>query len=81
MLPFIFRCARHTVGLQHPALAMSVRSTASSIKPLAGLNEAERTELLKCLKEWKYANDGVRDTISKSVHFADFNEAFGFMTR
>lgn len=43
------------------------------------LSEAERAEALDGLPEWDY--DESRDTITRGFTFADFNEAFGFMTR
>jgi 4a-hydroxytetrahydrobiopterin dehydratase len=43
------------------------------------LSEAERAEALDGLPEWDY--DEARDAITRSFTFADFNQAFGFMTR
>jgi 4a-hydroxytetrahydrobiopterin dehydratase len=43
------------------------------------LTAAQRKTALAALKGWK-AVDG-RDAIAKSFKFADFNTAFGFMTR
>lgn len=43
------------------------------------LNEAERAAALDRLGEWDY--DEARDALTRSVLFADFSEAFGFMTR
>lgn len=43
------------------------------------LSEAERAEALDDLAEWDY-DDG-RDAIVRAFVFADFVEAFGFMTR
>jgi len=43
------------------------------------LNEAERADALEALDEWDY-DDG-RDAITRRFTFADFSEAFGFMTR
>jgi len=43
------------------------------------LSEAERAEALDGLPEWDY--DESRDAITRGFTFADFNEAFGFMTR
>jgi len=43
------------------------------------LNEAERADALEDLDEWDY-DDG-RDAITRRFTFADFSEAFGFMTR
>lgn len=43
------------------------------------LSEAERADALDGLPDWDY--DDARDAISRSFVFADFNEAFGFMTR
>jgi 4a-hydroxytetrahydrobiopterin dehydratase len=43
------------------------------------LNEDERVAALDALDEWDY--DEARDAIMQSFKFADFVEAFGFMTR
>lgn len=43
------------------------------------LNEAERAEALDGLPDWDY--DDARDGIRRTFTFADFVEAFGFMTR
>ena len=43
------------------------------------LSDAERADLLPKLSGWQMV-DG-RDAIEKTFAFADFNEAFGFMTR
>ena len=43
------------------------------------LSEAERAEALDGLPDWDY--DEARDAITRSVVFADFAEAFGFMAR
>lgn len=43
------------------------------------LDEAERAEALDGLPDWDY-DDG-RDAISRRFVFADFSEAFAFMTR
>ncbi len=43
------------------------------------LNEAERGTLVELLPEWRMA-DG-RDAIVRSLRFADFNAAWGFMCR
>ena len=43
------------------------------------LSEAERAEALDGLDEWDY--DDARDAITRTLTFADFSEAFGFMTR
>jgi 4a-hydroxytetrahydrobiopterin dehydratase len=43
------------------------------------LSEDERAEALDELDEWDY--DESRDAISRSFTFADFTEAFAFMTR
>ena len=43
------------------------------------LSEDERAEALDELDEWDY--DEGRDAISRSITFADFSEAFAFMTR
>ncbi|MBA2932623.1 4a-hydroxytetrahydrobiopterin dehydratase [Sphingomonas sp. CGMCC 1.13654] len=46
---------------------------------IAKLTPAERSELLPTLPEW--AVDEGRDGITRKFAFADFVEAFGFMTR
>lgn len=43
------------------------------------LSEAERAEALDGLPDWDF--DEGRDAITRSFAFADFVEAFGFMTR
>lgn len=43
------------------------------------LSEAERAEALDGLPDWDF--DEARDAITRSFVFADFVEAFGFMTR
>ena len=47
-------------------------------KPLP-LSGAERKELLPALDGWSMVEG--RDAIAKTFRFADFNAAFGFMTR
>jgi len=46
---------------------------------VAQLNESERAAALVQLPEWEY--DGKRDAISRTFKFADFTEAYAFMTR
>ena len=46
---------------------------------MAKLTEAERREALAALPGWD--PDADRDAIRKSFRFADFGEAFAFMTR
>jgi len=43
------------------------------------LSEAERADALDALPDWDY--DEARDAISRNLVFADFSEAFAFMTR
>lgn len=43
------------------------------------LSEAERAEALDALDEWDY--DEARDAITRTFTFADFSQAFAFMTR
>jgi 4a-hydroxytetrahydrobiopterin dehydratase len=43
------------------------------------LSEAERADALDGLPDWDY--DEGRDAISRAFVFADFSEAFAFMTR
>ncbi len=45
----------------------------------AKLSDQERSEALADLAGWQW--DAARDAIRKRFTFADFNEAFGFMTR
>ena len=46
---------------------------------IEALSEAERAEALDGLPEWDH--DEARDAITRSIVFADFIEAFGFMTQ
>lgn len=46
---------------------------------IAELTEAERNDLLAAHPDWALARDG--KAIERHFEFADFNEAFGFMTR
>jgi 4a-hydroxytetrahydrobiopterin dehydratase len=43
------------------------------------LTQAERDAALASLPEWRQRDDGL--AIERKFKFADFNEAFGFMTR
>ena len=43
------------------------------------LDTAAARELLKTLPDWRH--DPARDAISREFIFADFNQAFGFMSR
>jgi 4a-hydroxytetrahydrobiopterin dehydratase len=43
------------------------------------LIDTEREDLLRARPEWSLARDGA--AIERTFKFADFNEAFGFMTR
>lgn len=43
------------------------------------LSEAERAEALEDLPDWDH--DEARDAITRTFTFADFSEAFAFMTR
>lgn len=47
--------------------------------PIEKLDDAERAELATRLPAWKVVAG--RDAIARSVRFADFNAAFGFMAR
>lgn len=47
---------------------------------VAKLSGQERTRAIAGLKGWSEAASG-RDAIHKAFEFADFNAAFGFMTR
>lgn len=46
---------------------------------IEALSETQRAEALEGLPEWDY--DEARDAITRSLVFADFVEAFGFMTQ
>ena len=46
---------------------------------IEALNETERAEALDGLPDWDY--DEERDAITRALVFADFVEAFGFMTQ
>jgi 4a-hydroxytetrahydrobiopterin dehydratase len=46
---------------------------------IEALNDTERAEALDGLDEWDY--DDARDAITRTIVFADFVEAFGFMTQ
>ena len=46
---------------------------------IEGLSEAERAEALDTLPDWDYME--ARDAITRTLVFADFAEAFGFMAR
>ncbi|MGQ0558310.1 MAG: 4a-hydroxytetrahydrobiopterin dehydratase [Sphingosinicella sp.] len=46
---------------------------------MAMLGEAERDEALKAVPNWRF--DEARGGIARSFKFADFGEAFAFMTR
>ncbi|MEO7247781.1 MAG: 4a-hydroxytetrahydrobiopterin dehydratase, partial [Novosphingobium sp.] len=47
--------------------------------PIARLTIAERDALLIACADWRLRGDGL--AIERDFKFADFNEAFGFMTR
>lgn len=46
---------------------------------IARLSDAQRDEALGALPGWALREDGL--AITRELKFADFNEAFGFMTR
>ena len=46
---------------------------------IAQLTDAERDDALLELPEWNLRED--KQAITRKFNFADFNEAFGFMTR
>ena len=46
---------------------------------IARLTETERTAALANLPQWTLSEDGL--AIARTLKFADFAEAFGFMTR
>ena len=47
--------------------------------PIARLTDDERSAAMQDLPCWTLRDDGL--AISRELKFADFNEAFGFMTR
>lgn len=47
--------------------------------PIAKLTDDARDTAMKELRLWTLADDGL--SMSRDFKFADFNEAFGFMTR
>ena len=47
--------------------------------PIPRLTDAEREAALAALPEWSLRGDGL--AIERKLTFADFGEAFGFMTR
>lgn len=47
--------------------------------PIAKLTDAERDAALATLPHWTLSEDGL--AINRSLRFADFAEAFGFMAR
>lgn len=47
--------------------------------PITRLSDAQRDEALAALPAWSLREDGL--AITRELKFADFNEAFGFMTR
>lgn len=47
--------------------------------PIARLTDAERGDALESLPGWSLGEDGL--AITRELKFADFGEAFGFMTR
>jgi 4a-hydroxytetrahydrobiopterin dehydratase len=47
--------------------------------PVARLTDAERDAALASLPDWSLRGDGL--AISRDFRFADFSEAFAFMTR
>ena len=46
---------------------------------IEALNDTDRVEALDGLSDWDY--DEARDAITRTIVFADFVEAFGFMTQ
>ncbi len=64
----------------HVASHSRWRTVAARESPMIeALNETERAEALDGLDEWDY--DDARDAITRTIVFADFVEAFGFMTQ
>jgi 4a-hydroxytetrahydrobiopterin dehydratase len=47
--------------------------------PIARLTDAERDAALAALPDWRLREDGL--AITRDFRFADFSEAFAFMTR
>jgi 4a-hydroxytetrahydrobiopterin dehydratase len=56
--------------------AHASRRAAMKVEPL---NDEGRAEALDTLDDWDY--DEARDAITRTFTFADFSEAFAFMTR
>lgn len=56
----------------------SARQTEEQVS-IEQLSEEERAEALDALDEWDY--DEARDAITRTLTFADFSQAFGFMAR
>ena len=46
---------------------------------IEALNEEERADALDALPDWDY--DEARDAVTRTIQFADFAQAFGFMAR
>jgi len=65
------------MGIDIGAIAKTEQE--GTVRVIEQLSEAERAEALDALSDWDF-DDG-RDAISRAFLFADFNEAFGFMTR
>jgi 4a-hydroxytetrahydrobiopterin dehydratase len=61
-----------------PAFRSLPLRTFATAKPVQ-LTASERTSALASLPQWKLVSG--RDAITRSFVFADFNAAFGFMTR
>ncbi|MEW9854307.1 4a-hydroxytetrahydrobiopterin dehydratase [Novosphingobium sp. M1R2S20] len=55
------------------------RAAKESAMTIARLTETEREKALASLPGWSLREDGL--AITRTLRFADFNGAFGFMTR
>jgi 4a-hydroxytetrahydrobiopterin dehydratase len=62
----------------HPSALLSIHREPEDIMP-PPLAQADRTALPETLPDW-HPLDG-RDALFRSFRFANFNQAFGFMTR
>lgn len=60
-------------------LAEPAQPSQGSLMPIEPLTQAEREDALEGLPDWDH--DEARDAIVRDFAFADFSEAFAFMTR
>lgn len=57
----------------------SLRTAKETVMAIARLSDAQRDEALAGLPAWSLREDGL--AITRELKFADFNQAFAFMTR